>query len=130
VGAVAPVVDLQAILAPIDIGERLRLLVEAVYARHQFFHPWYRWARADAVALPEIGEYIAAGQAQLESLVQAFLSASFGKKISPRHLALVTVMLDYPAWQRLVAMPPGAEQASDVAVHALRLLLSPLKESE
>jgi AcrR family transcriptional regulator len=129
VNAAAPVIDAAAILSSNDIDTRLRLLVEAVYARHRFFHPWVRWAQADAVALPEIAQAMRAGQEQLETLVKAVLTRSFGDQIPPPILALAFVMLDYPTWQRLVAMLPDAE-ASRAAVHALQLFLSPLRAKE
>ncbi|MDB5771816.1 MAG: transcriptional regulator, TetR family [Burkholderia sp.] len=126
----APVIDAAAILSAGDIDTRLRLLVEAVYTRYRFFHPWIRWTSVDAVSLPEIAEAARAGRQQLESLVKNVLASSFGDEIPPQLLALVLVMLDYPTWQRLDGMLPDAEEVSRVAVHALQLFIAPLRESE
>jgi AcrR family transcriptional regulator len=126
----APEIDPADILAAPDIDARIRLLVEAVYGRYRYFHPWLRWTAIDAQFLPDIADAAKAGQKQLEMLVKTLLADTAADEIPADVLALVQVLLDYPAWQRLNELLGTNEEVNRAAVHVLRLIISPLYESE
>lgn len=126
----APAIDAAAILAAPDIDARLHLLVERVHARYRYFHPWFRWTAADARSLPELAEAIDAGQKQLEMLVKTVLADISADGIPEDVSALLQVLLDYRTWQRLEQLLGTPEEVSRVAVQALRLIVSSLRESE
>jgi AcrR family transcriptional regulator len=130
VSKAAPEIDPAEIMAAPDIGTRLHRLTQAVYDRYRYFNPWIRWTAVDAPFMPEIAEAATAGQQQLEMLVRAVLADSVAKKIPEDVLALVLVLLDYPAWQRLNQLLAAPGDVSRAAVHALQLIVLPFYESE
>lgn len=126
----APEIDPADIMAAPDIGTRLHRLTQAMYDRYRYFHPWLRWTAVDAPLMPEIAEATTAGEKQLEMLVRTVLADSVAKEIPEDVLALVQVLLDYPAWQRLNQLLATPEEVSRAAVHALQLIILPFYESE
>lgn len=133
IGAVsknAPVIEPALILAAPDFDTRLSLLVEAVYARYRYFHPWYRWTPADAPFLPELAEAVDAGSKQLELVTKAVLKDRFPGRIPSTVLALTLVLLDYCTWQRLDQLLGKPKAVNRAAIHALQLIVSPSNESE
>jgi AcrR family transcriptional regulator len=126
----APALDPEAILTAADVDTRLSLLVDAVYERYRYFHPWFRWTPVDAPFLPEIAEAADQGSKQLELLARAVLKEKFPRTIDPTVLALVLVLLDYATWQRLNLSLGKPKAVNRAAKHALRRILSSSNESE
>ncbi|SNS11831.1 transcriptional regulator, TetR family [Noviherbaspirillum humi] len=126
----APAIDPGAILAAPTRAECLARLVEAVYARHAYFHPWMRWTGADALALPELAQALQEGQAELAALARGVLEKALSCVLPETEMALVQVLLDYCTWQRLSESLGAADDVNCAAATALRRILSPFIESE
>lgn len=126
----APEIDPAVILAAPDFDARLSLLVEAVYARYRYLHPWYRWAPADAPFLPELAATVDHAGKQLEQLARAVLKDRFRGRVPSEVLALTLVLLDYCTWQRLDQSLGTGKAVNRAAIHALQRILSPYYESE
>ncbi len=126
----APAIDPDAILAAPDFDARLSLLVETVYDRYRYFHPWSRWSPVDAPFLPELANALGEGEKQLEQLVKAVLKDRFPRKIPSTVLALVLVLLDYATWSKLDRSLGKPKAVNRAAAQALRLVVSSFNESE
>lgn len=126
----APGMDPAQILIAPDLDARLCLLVEALYGRYRYFHPWLRWTAIDAQFLPEIAEAVNAGQRQLETLVQTVFADTVAGALPAHVSALAQMLLDYPAWQRLNELLGSPEEVDKAAVQVLQLIIFPLYESE
>ncbi|NEX59550.1 TetR/AcrR family transcriptional regulator [Noviherbaspirillum galbum] len=119
----APAIDADAILAEPDLESRLRLLVEKVFARYRYFHPWIRWTPVDAPTLPAVAEAGNAGAREVEALARSII-AGVGRDLPEERAALVAMIISYPSWQTLEQSLSSPERANDAALLALRLFLS------
>ncbi|HYD78562.1 MAG TPA: TetR/AcrR family transcriptional regulator [Paucimonas sp.] len=126
IGAVAesaPPLDVEAILFEADAGERLRLLVETVFRRHRYSHPWLRWVERDVAGLPELVDVLQAGQSEVEGLADKVLENIAGPEVPPPTRAFAFALLDYGFWRRLEQTLGDAAEADRIATHALRLFI-------
>jgi AcrR family transcriptional regulator len=130
VASKAPAIDVETILTAPDFDTRLVLLVEAVYGRYRYFHPWIRWNPTDAPFLPEIADAANEASKQLELLAKAVLKDRFAGKVPSTVLALVLVLLDYCTWQRLDQLLGKPKAVNRAAIQALQLIVSSSNESE
>jgi len=99
---------------------RLRLLAQAVYARHAFLHPWMRISWYEAALIPELGVIVARGNAALRELVVAAVAPD--REPIAGFVDAAFVLLDYPAWQELTrsrSSPEAACIAGDCLAHLL-----------
>src|SRR4029079_17571439 len=93
----APPLGLESFQAGPSPPARLRLLAQAVYARHVFLATWMRISWYEAALIPELREIIARGNAALRQLIVAAVATD-----GAAHAGFVDaafVLLDYPAWQ-------------------------------
>ncbi|RJF92443.1 TetR/AcrR family transcriptional regulator [Noviherbaspirillum saxi] len=130
VAAAAPGIEMDAILSAPSLTGKLSHLVEAVYTRYEYFHPWSRWTAADAAALPELAKVAEYGRTRVEGLVRDFIDKAVEREMPPEVTAMALVVLDYPSWNRLTTLLKQSELVNQAAVHALQLLISSSQESE
>lgn len=99
---------------------RLRLLAEAVYARHEYLAPWMRRGWHEAALIPELGAIVARGEAALRQLIAAAVAPE--REPADAFVDAAFVLLDYPAWKALARDRPTAE-AARIAADGLADLL-------
>ena len=114
----APRVDAEAIRSGGSPAARLKLLAQAVFARHEFMAPWLRWR--EAALIPALGAIAAEGHEGLRAVIAA--------AVAPDHeptadfVDAAFVLLDFPAWQALTRSRSSPE-AARVAGECLAELL-------
>jgi AcrR family transcriptional regulator len=91
---------------------RLRLLAEAVFARHAFMAPWLRFAWYEAALSPELAALRARSHAALRELI----AAAVAPELEPTadFVDAASVLLDFPAWQALTRSR-SSEDAARIA---------------
>ena len=114
----APPLALEKIRSVRSPAARLRLLAEAVFARHEFMAPWLSWH--EAAVIPALGEIIAKGSDALRALIAAVVAPDHDS--TPDFVDAAFVLLDFPAWQALTRTRSSAE-AAHVAGECLADLL-------
>jgi AcrR family transcriptional regulator len=120
----APPLDVEAIRTGGSPAERLKLLAQAVYARHEFMAPWLRWR--EAALIPALGAIAAAGSERLRDAIAAALAPDH--EPTPDFVDAAFVLLDYPAWQALTrsrSSPEAARVAGECLVDLLPRLDPP-----
>jgi hypothetical protein len=106
---------------------RLRLLAQAVFARHAFLARWMRTGWYEAALIPELGALLARGNALRRQLIAAALAPD--RKPTAGFVDAAFVLLDYPAWQQLTRSRSRPE-AARVAGNCLADLLPRLTRSQ
>ena len=106
---------------------RLRLLAQAVYARHAFLQPWMRLSWYEAALIPELRAIMARGDAALRALIVAAVSPD--REPIAGFAEAAFVILDYPAWQEL-ARSRSSPEAARIAGDCLADLLPRLTRSQ
>jgi AcrR family transcriptional regulator len=120
----APPLDVEAIRTGRSPTERLKLLAQAVYARHEFMAPWLRWR--EAALIPALGAIAAAGSERLRDAIAAALAPDH--EPAADFVDAAFVLLDYPAWQALTrsrSSPEAARVAGECLVDLLPRLDPP-----
>ena len=105
---------------------RLRLLAQAVYARHAFLHPWMRISWYEAALIPELGVIMARGDEALRELIVAAVAPD--REPIAGFVEVAFVLLHYPAWQELTrncSSPEAACIAGDCLADLLPRLTQP-----
>jgi len=127
VGAVAqeaPALDAQALLAIRPQRQRIAALVAALHARYRYFHPWVRWTPRDAAAIAPLAEIAAAEQQAVGELIRTVADSCAGAPLPDDTLALLHVLLGYPAWQQIESELRDSERAGRAVEQAVHLLIS------
>lgn len=99
VGAHAPQLPVQAVLAATDLTDAADRLIVAVDGLHAYFEPWVSWRQETVV--PFLAELAATRRAQLTSMMAQLLS----QHRPGRQAACAAVwesILSFDLWQRLV----------------------------
>jgi hypothetical protein len=110
----APPLGLETFRSGRSPAARLRLLAQAVYARHVFLAPWMRISWYEAALIPELGAIMARGNAALRQLIVAAVAPD--REPIAGFVDAAFVLLDYPAWQELTrsrSSPEAARIAGD-----------------
>jgi len=110
-------------------AERLKLLAQAVFARHAFFAPWLRWHEAGVI--PELAALTARRSALLRELIAAALAPE--REPTADFVDAAFVLLDYPSWQELARSRSSSEAAriaGDCLVELLPRLTQPRPRKE
>jgi AcrR family transcriptional regulator len=103
---------------------RLRLLAQAVFARHEFLAPWMRIGWHEAALIPELGAIFARGNAALRELIAAAVKPAH--KPTAAFVDAAFVLLDYPGWRELTrtrSSPEAARIAGDCLAELLPILI-------
>jgi len=114
----APPLDVATIRSAPSPAARLKLLAQAVFARHNYMAPWLRWH--EAALIPALGAIVAEGNEGLRVLIAA--------TVAPDHeptadfVDAAFVLLDYPAWQALTRSRSSPEAARVVGECLVDLL--------
>ena len=110
---------------------RLRLLAQAVYARHAYLAPWMRVSWYEAAVIPELGALMARTNDELRQLIAAAVAPEC--EPAAGFVDAAYVFLDYPAWKeftRTRSSPTAAGIVGDYLAELVpRLIpLQPRKE--
>jgi hypothetical protein len=120
----APPLDAESFRAGRSAAARLKLLAQAVFARHEFLAPWLRIGWHEAALVPALAAVFAEGDAALRKLIAA--------AVAPEHeptaefVDAAFVLLDFPAWQaftRQRSSPEAARIAGDCLADLLPRLV-------
>ncbi len=123
----APPLDAETFRSGRSPAARLRLLAQAVFARHDFLAPWKRWH--EAALIPALAAIVAQGNVALRELIAAALVPD--REPTAAFVDAAFVLLDYPAWQELTrgrSTPEAARIAGDCLADLLPRLTHPRKE--
>jgi AcrR family transcriptional regulator len=120
----APVTDVAAILSEPDPALRIERLVKAIYARYEYYEPWFRWVPGDAASLPELAAALEAQEQELQSIARALVDSVHRGRATKQLHALTQVMLDHPTWRRLCRTLGDSKKASRAAAESLQLFIS------
>jgi len=101
--ALAPPLGPQNYNGADDVDTRLQALVHALFAYYRHYAPWMRWANYEAQLVPELAEWLHEATDARRQLTELALEPAFGTPPPAALLALCEILLDYPAWQRLVS---------------------------
>jgi AcrR family transcriptional regulator len=123
----APPLGLETFRSGRSPAARLRLLAQAVYARHAFLSPWMRINWYEAALIPELGAILARGNAALRQLIAAAVAPD--REPTAGFVDAAFVLLDYPAWQELTSSRSSPE-AARIAGDCLADLLPRLTRSQ
>jgi AcrR family transcriptional regulator len=104
-------------------AERLKLLAQAVFARHAFSAPWLRWNETGVI--PELAAIAARRNALLRELIAAAVAPE--REPTADFVDAAFVLLDYPAWQEL-ARTRSTLEAAGIAGDCLADLLPRLTQ--
>lgn len=88
---------------------RLRLLVEAVYARQAYLEPWSRHSSHEAALIPALRDILARGDSRLRDLIADAVAPE--RVASPEFVDAAFVLLGYPAWRLFTEGRSGADAA-------------------
>jgi len=99
---------------------RLRLLADAVYARHDYMAPWLRVGWYEAALIPALGDILARGDDELRRLIADAVAPD--RVPSAAFIDAAFVLLSYPAWQRFTQDRSRAD-ATRIVGDALAALL-------
>ena len=105
---------------------RLKLLAQAVFARHAFLAPWQRVTWYEAALIPELGAIVAQGNAALRELIAAAVAPE--REPTTDFADAAFVLLDFPAWQEFTrsrSSPEAARVAGDCLTDLLPRLTHP-----
>ena len=125
----APPVGVDSFRAGRSPAARLRLLADAVYARHAYLAPWMRISWYEAAVIPELGALMAHSNTELRQLVAA--AAALEGEPAAAFVDAACVLLDYPAWKELTrsrSSPKAARIAGDCLAELLPRLTQPQDE--
>jgi AcrR family transcriptional regulator len=125
----APPLDAETFRSGRSPAARLRLLAQAVFARHEFLAPWSRWN--EAAVIPELGAILARGDAALRELIAA--AVALEREPTDAFVDAAFVLLDYPAWQEFTrsrSSPEAARIAGDCLADLLPRLTRPKPRKE
>jgi AcrR family transcriptional regulator len=101
VGARAPALPADKMLAAPDLATAAALLVEAIDALHAHFQPWLAW-REDRV-IPFLAERAAGRRAELAALIARVLKRHLGPGEHRDVVAVWESSLSFDFWHRLAA---------------------------
>jgi len=79
--------------------QRLRLLVNAVYAQHEYLSPWMRFGWHEARAIPALQAILNQADARLNELITLALKPELAA--SPEFIDVAFALLVYPGWKQL-----------------------------
>lgn len=122
----APPLDAETFRSGRSPAARLRLLAQAVFARHDFFAPWMRFGWPEAALLPALGAIVARGNVALRELIAAAVAPD--REPTAAFVDAAFVLLDYPAWRELSrgrSSPEAARIAGDCLADLLPRLTRP-----
>jgi AcrR family transcriptional regulator len=122
----APPLDAQTFRSGRSPAARLRLLAQAVFARHDFLAPWMRLGWYEAAQIPALGAVLARDNAALRQLIAAAVAPQ--REPTAAFVDAGVVLLDYPAWQELTrsrSSPEAARIAGDCLAALLPSLTRP-----
>lgn len=105
----APPLGLESFRSGRSAAARLRLLAQAVFARHAFLAPWMRVSWYEAALIPELGAIVAQSNAVLRELIAAAVAPE--REPTADFVDAAFVLLDYPAWQNLTRDRSSSEAA-------------------
>lgn len=120
----APELDVGQLLGLEQWQDRVAALVGALHARYAHFHPWMRWAARDIPALPVLAQILEEGQLATRNAIHTVLHSCSPTPLPDETLAVVSVLLGYPAWQQATEELGNPERAGCVIEQAVRLILS------
>lgn len=124
VSAQAPALGPHIFGAAIDVDERLRALVRALFAQYRYRAPWLRWAIHEACLVPDLAKLLKAAGEGRRQLIALALAPAFGPRPPESLLILCDILLDYSAWQRLTSGKNlSGEEIETVVVAALLALV-------
>jgi AcrR family transcriptional regulator len=127
----APPLGLESFRSGRSPAARLKLLAQAVFARHAFFAPWLRFAWYEAALIPELGAIAAQRNAELRELIAAAVAPE--REPTAGFVDAAFVLLDYPAWKELTrshSSPEAARIAGDCLTDLLPRLTHPQRRKE
>jgi len=127
----APPLDAEKFRSGRSPAARLRLLAQAVFARHDFFAPWNRICWHEAALIPALGDLRARRNAALRQLIAAAVAPD--REPTAAFVDAAFVLLDYPAWQELTrarSSTAAARVAGDCLADLLPRLTHPRARKE
>lgn len=103
----APPLDAEAIRSGGSPAARLKILAQAVFARHEYMAPWLRWR--EAAVIPALGLILA----DVDEALRALIAATVAPEHEPTadFVDAAFVLLDFPAWQALTRSRSSSEAA-------------------
>lgn len=121
----APALDEETFRAGRSAAARLRLLAQAVFARHDFLAAWMRAGWHEAALVPELRAALARREVDLRQLIAAAVAPD--GEPTDDFVDAAFVLLDYPAWQQLTRNRSSADAArlagdclADLLIHRAR----------
>jgi AcrR family transcriptional regulator len=127
----APPLDADTFRSGRSPAARLRLLAQAVFARHVFLAPWMRLGWHEAALIPALGAILAQGNVALRQLIATAVAPE--REATAAFVDAAFVLLDYPAWQELTrsrSSPEAARIAGDCLADLLPHLTRPQPRKE
>lgn len=109
----APARDLRGLSGP----ARIEALVKTLFAEHEHYHPWLRWAVGEASVVPGL----ACELDRANTSRRDFIREALGPRAPKKTVALASALLDYPAWKELILemrLPPSEARA--LVTHSIK----------
>jgi AcrR family transcriptional regulator len=111
VAALAPPPGPQLLQDLPDAEARLRALARGLFAYYRYAERWLRWAQHEVAFVPELADFLQRANEERRGLIALALEPAVGKRVPATLAALCDLLLDFPAWLRLVSDPALSREA-------------------